>query len=284
LYQTKKITLWKQLLLTLHQIFYNVFNISQNDETNVFFSLMVLHCSRAFMDPDPQAISRSLTILEFNLAQVNDGSFSSYEHMVSEDSLGLLAHTLQLFREILFSEKFQSVLRGFLFYYGSSSKLADVNAFIQNKLKIIFVKNGYFCGMCGRNGEIYFSRTDVERILNISVVPDLNSVTETNSFIIGTGIHELAHALLREIILKNELLSPRGFSEPEKIEAGYKLEEMAFGCVLSDFKMVSRIDKKENWTFSGNDVQQVHFQKSKFIKKIKKIIQNFFAKFLALFF
>ena len=251
-------------MLTLHQIFYNAFNKYQQDETIVFFSLLVLHCSQTFIDPDPEAVSRSFSILTLNLAQVNDGSFASYEHMISEDRFGLLDSALQLFKEILFSEKFQSALRRFLFHYGKSSKILEVNSFIKNELKIIFVKNGYFCGMCGRNGEIYLSRTEIERIMNISVFPDLNSVTESNAFIIGIGIHEFAHAILRKIILENELFFPsRGFYEPEKMEAGYKLEEMTFGTVLSDYKMVSRIDKRENWKFSGNELlskEELEFQ------------------------
>jgi len=159
--------------------------------------------------------------------------------------------------EIFQSYKFKQGLKKFLLKYSALEHYSNIKNFIRNDLKITFVKDGPFEGMCGYNGEIYLNLNHIcfevlkEKIENIST----SKINEAKAFIIGTVIHELADSILREILLKNPLLSsPIGKGENEKIEVGYDLEEIIFGVVLMVYHGLESLVDLKNWKSDGDEL------------------------------
>lgn len=245
---------YRTALYNFLDLFYKLCFVLKENTAKTFFLMLILHCSRTYIDPDIKSVERANILLLSNLSAVTDNSCIQLYELKNQDCSGVLSESIVLITNILLSEKFTNGLERFLFKYGcSSSKIDETLDFACNKVKIIFVRKGNFCGMCGVSGEIYISLMELEKILNGSNVEERER-KKAKTFLISTFIHELGHAILREIFLGNPLKSsPRGKFDQEKLESGYDFEEIIFGVPIVNFFEASGITILENWINNGNN-------------------------------
>jgi len=254
----EKKTINIQIFFSPIYLIYAQILLFEDEEYTKFANCLLVHCTRSYLETDIESADRGRNIINSNLiltassiqheeAYIND--YSSIKYMINKAI------------SISDSPRFKNTLKLFISKYldyndDLEEKVSEsVNYFLQILSNIRFINKASFNGMCGVNEEIYISTNILEHSLKNSDSKDIYKnklFQKEQGLFLVTIIHEFIHSFLRKVLKSWLIVSPRAKVDSEKIEAGYDLEELLFGAIITENSSKLKIIADENFWQNEN--------------------------------